>query len=141
MNLFPLKLWSHVYRKQFHAEVDTDNLTEAFNHALRCRYLHLQQDKTVSAFVRVVIDIVFSEHEREYIIATTQQRYTYRIPRYPLPAYLKNRPHSVQAACLLNIEKAKDIKIEDISEIQSGEYKVCATTAHSKDYTVNILEG
>jgi len=71
--LCPTQLWAHTYRQNFHAEVNTDNLTEAFNHALRSRYLHLRQDSTVSDLVDLLLKIVFPEQEREYAIAVTQQ--------------------------------------------------------------------
>lgn len=134
-----IQLWSHVHRKEFHAEVDTDNLTESFNHALRSRYLHLQQDKTVSAFVKVLVDIVFTEQEREYVVATTQQTTCYRLPRYSLPEYLQNRPRQVQAACLLNMERANEMSKNDITEVEEGTYNVKGPG--SKEYTVSVSNG
>lgn len=128
-----------MYRKQFHAETDTDNITESFNHALRSRYLHLQQDKTVSALVKVLVDVVFKEQEREYVIAITQQTASYRIPRYDVPEYLRNRPRPVQAACLLNMERAKEINREDVTEVEEGVFKVKMPNA--KTYTVKIQDG
>ena len=128
-----------MFRKQFHAEIDTDNITESFNHTLRTRYLPLQQDKTVSAFVKVLTEIVFEEQEREYVKATAQQSTSYRRPRYHLPENLQNRPRSVQAAILLNMERANEINRENITEIHEGKY--CIQNANSKEYTVNIPEG
>ena len=128
-----------MFRTKFHAEIDTDNLTESFNHTLRTRYLHLQQDKTVAAFVKLLVDVVFTEHEREYAIATAQQTDSYRLPRYNLPKYLQNRPRPVQAACLLNLERGKEIDREDITEIQDGEFVVKMPLA--KKCTVNIPDG
>ena len=128
-----------MFRKQFHAEIDTDNITESFNHTLRTRYLPLQQDKTVSAFAKVLIDIVFEEQQREYVIATAHQSTSYRLPRYHLPENLKNRPRSVQATILLNMERADEITRENITEIKEGTY--CVRHANSKEYTVNIPDG
>ena len=97
-------MWSHVYRKTFHAGVDTDNLVEAFNNAFLSRYLKLQHEKTAFSLVQVLTDIVFPEQARDYTIAVAQQTNAYRVSHYNIPDFLHDQPHLVQAECLANVQ-------------------------------------
>jgi len=120
----PTQLWAHTYHQNFHANVYTDNLAEAFNHTLRSRYLHLRQDSTVADFVDLLLKIVFPEQEHEYAIAVTQQTEAYRKPRYDMPDYLRNRPHTVQAQCLANMASAKQFNFCDVTTDKEGIFTV-----------------
>ena len=60
---------------------------------------------------------MFPEQQLKYIQATVKQTSTYRSPRYPMPGYLIERPHSVQGICLLNIERGKSIPVGYITKL------------------------
>ena len=104
-----VQLWAHFHRQTFHGQVDTNNITESFNNVLRQRYLPLRHDTTIFALVQVLVEIVFPEQELRYMQATIKQTSAYRKPRYDIPSYLQDRPHSVQSLCLLNMERGKKI--------------------------------
>ncbi|XP_065891799.1 uncharacterized protein [Dysidea avara] len=131
-------LWSHVYRQSFHAEIDTDNLTEAFNHTLRSRYLQLRQDTSVTDLCEVLLNIVFPEQQKEYTIAVAQQTEGYRRPWYEIPGYLIDRPRNLQSACLANISKAKQFASSDITTDGNGVFTLKST---DKSYLVDIPGG
>lgn len=133
-----MQLWSHVYRQTFHAEIDTDNLTEAFNHALRSRYLQLRQDSSVTDLIEVLVNIVFPEQQHEYTVAVAQQTDAYRKPRYDIPDYLSDRPRSVQTACLANMSKAKQFVSSDVTTDGDG---VFTLKSKDKSYLMNIPGG
>lgn len=122
----PMQLWSHVYRQDFHAQVDTDNFTESFNNVLKNHYLTLRHDKSVFSLSKILLHCVFPDQEREYTILTTRQTAAYRKPRNEIPTFLLNRPVKVQSACLANMEKAKQIPSSSITELshEDGVYKV-----------------
>ena len=82
--------------------------------------MHLRQDSTVSDFIELLLKIVFLEQEHEYAIAVAQQTEVYRKPRYDMPDYLRNRPHSVQAECLANMASAKQFNSSDITTDKEG---------------------
>ena len=127
-----------MYRQSFHAEIDTDNLTEAFNHTLRSRYLQLRQDTSVTDLCEVLLNIVFPEQQKEYTIAVAQQTEGYRRPRYEIPGYLIDRPRNVQSACLANISKAKQFASSDITTDGNGVFTLKST---DKSYLVDIPGG
>ena len=142
MFLFLLQLWSHVYRQNFHAEIDTDNLTEAFNNALRSRYLRLRQDTSVCELVQILLNVVFPEQESNYIVAVAQQTEAYRKPRYSIPDFLIDRPQCIQAACLANMSSAKEFLLADIVVQGEGKFSVTKKQGtNSKKYFVDILGG
>lgn len=138
-----MQLWSHVYRQKFHAEIDTDNLTEAFNNVLRSRYLRLRQDTSVFELVQILVSIVFPEQESDYIVAVAQQTEAYRKPRYNIPDFLVDRPQCVQAACLANISSAKEFSPADV--IVEGDGKFYFSSKHqgttNSRMLVNIPDG
>ena len=113
-NFLILRLWAHAYHQSFHNGVDTNNITESFNNVLRKRYLSLRHDNTVFALVQVLVEIVFPEQENRYIQCTVKQSSEYRKLRYYTPVFLEGRPHNIQSACLLNIERAKRIPLSFI---------------------------
>jgi len=127
-----------VYRQSFHAEIDTDNLTEAFNHTLSSRYLQLRQDTSVTDLCEVLLNIVFPEQQQEYTIAVAQQTEGYRKPRYEIPSYLIDRPRNVQPACLTNISKAKQLASSDTTTDGNGVFTLNST---DKSYLINIPGG
>ena len=100
-------MWSHIFRQQFHAGIDTDNFTESFNNVFRTRYQRLRYDTTIHSLVKLLVDVVFPEQEREYNIKTAMLTTHYRQPRHQLPEFLLGRPRQVQATCIGNMEKAK----------------------------------
>ena len=126
------------YRQSFHAEIDTDNLTEAFNHTLRSQYLQLRQDTSVTDLCEVLLNIVFPEQQKEYTIAVTQQTEGYRKPWYEIPGYLIDCPRNVQSACFANISKAKQFASSDITTDGNGVFTLKST---DKSYLVDIPGG
>lgn len=141
-----MQLWSHSYRQNFHCGVNTNNITESFNNVFRKRYLPLRHDTTVLALVQILVEVVFPEQEMRYVQATVKQTTEYRTPKYPIPIYLLNRPHSVQGICLLNIERSKSIHIDRIiKQPEDGVFwvKKLLSTESSSDskYVVSITEG
>ena len=119
----PPQLWCHYHRKVYHAGVDTNNLTEAFNNAFRSRYLRIRYDKTVYSLVSLLTDIVFPEQEKEYAIAVAQQTTAYRKPRYKPPDYLLNRPQTVQAECITGINEGCQFNDCDIKINGEGTFE------------------
>jgi hypothetical protein len=114
-----------MYRNDFYAGVDTDNLTEAFNNTLRSRYLGHRADTTVYSLVQVLVDVVFPEQAKEYTTALTQATESYRVPRYEVPPYLRNRPPKVQAAALRQLNLSKGYSSNDIKPYSlHGSYAV-----------------
>ena len=103
-------MWSHVFR-----QIDTDNFTESFNNVFRTRYQQLRYDTTIHSLVKLLVDVVFPEQERKYNIKTAMLTTHYRQPRHQLPEFLLGRPHQVQATCISNMEKAKEIKMTTLS--------------------------
>ena len=71
------QLWAHAHRQVFHCGVDTNNITESFNHVLRQRYLPLRHDTTIFALVQILVEVVFPEQEIRYIQATIKQTAAY----------------------------------------------------------------
>lgn len=137
-----VQLWSHVYRQKFHADIDTDNLTEAFNNALRSRYLRLRQDTSVFELVQILVNVVFPEQESNYIVAVAQQMEAYRRPRYNIPDFLINRPQCIQAACLTNMSSAKEFSISDVTDQSCGKFIVTSKQgSSSKEYNIDIPGG
>ena len=129
-----------MYRKEFHARVNTDNLTESFNNVLKNHYLTLRHDKSVYSLTKILLHCVFPDQEREYIILTARQSSAHRKSRSTLPHFLLNRPAHVQNACISNIEKGKRISPVSISEVSSkdGIFKVKSSKG---DYEVSIIGG
>ena len=83
----------------------------------------------------MLLNIVFVEHEQECAIAVAQQTEAYRKPRYDMPDYLRNRPHSVQAECLANMASAKQFNSSDITTDKEGLFTL---KRGNKSYSVNI---
>ena len=137
-----IQLWSHSYRQNFHGGVNTNNITESFNNVLRKRYLPLRHDTTVFALTQILVEVVFPEQELKYIQATVKQTTEYRIPKYPMPSYLQNRPHSVQGMCLLNLECSKSIPIDKIlKKSENGLFYVQKGSKNGDDkYTASLKE-
>ena len=104
--------------------MDTNNITESFNNVLRQRYLPLQHDTTVFAFVQVLTEVAFPEQESKYFQTLIQQTHAYRKPHYDIPSFLEGRPHKVQSVCMLNMERAKSISKTDLKEIQRGIFDI-----------------
>ena len=140
-----MQLWAHAHRQSFHGGINTNNITESFNNVLRKRYLPLRHDTTVFALTQVLVEVVFPEQQLKYIQATGKQTSTYRSPRYPIPDYLIERPHSVQGIYLLNIERGKSIPLCHIIKLpENGVFKIKrgSTQASEEDtWTVNIPDG
>ena len=134
------QLWSHSYRQQFHSSVDTNNLTEAFNNVLKNHYLNLRHDKSVFCLIKTLLQCVFPDQEREYTILTARQTTAYRQPRSSIPDFLKNRPSSVQSACILNIEKGKTVDRSSITE-EDGVSGMYSIRSERGMYRVRIQEG
>ena len=71
-------MWSHIFRQRFHAGIDTDNFTESFNNVFRTRYQQLRYDTTIHSLVKLLVDVVYPEQEREYNIKSAQLTTQYR---------------------------------------------------------------
>ncbi|XP_065918696.1 uncharacterized protein [Dysidea avara] len=110
-------LWCHVFRQKFHGEVNTNNYTESFNNVLKNHYFILRNDKSVFSLIKLLLQHVFPEQEKEYIELSARQARDHRLPRELLPSFLHNRPKPVISACLSSIEKAKAIDISTITEV------------------------
>ena len=97
------------------------------------------------ALTQVLVEVVFPEQQLKYIQATVKQTSIYRSPRYPIPDYLIERPHSVQGICLLNIERGKSIPVGHITNLpENGAYKIKKGSSEASEddtWTVNIPEG
>ena len=133
-------MWSHVFRQRFHAGIDTDNFTESFNNVFRTRYQHLRYDTTIHSLVKLLVDVVYPEQEREYNIKSAQLTTQYRQPRHELPEFLLGRPHQIQATCISNMEKAREIKQDDITSMEGdGCYEVKSN--QSGAHTIDICNG
>ena len=104
----------HVFRQQLHAGIDTDNFTEAFNNVFHNHYQRLHYDRTIHSVVKLLANVVFPEQEQEYNIKTAMLTTHYRQPQHQLPEFLLGRPRQVQANCISNMEKAKEIKNDNI---------------------------
>ena len=95
--------------------MDTNIITESFNHVLRQRYLPLRHDTTIFALVQIVTEVAFPEQETKYNLSISQTQF-YRKPRYQVPSYLEGRPYQVQSLCMLNMERAKSIPYLKLTE-------------------------
>jgi len=120
--------------------VDTNNITESFNNVLRKRYLPLRHDTTIFAFVQILVEVAFPEQETRYIQTTVKQTNAYRKPRYTLPHFLNDRPHTVQSICLMNIERAKSVPRNFIEESEGGVYFIKSST-EKENWKVEIPKG
>ena len=138
-----VQLWAHAHRQVFHCGVDTNNITESFNHVLRQRYLPLRHDTTIFALVQILVEVVFPEQEIRYIQATIKQTAAYRKPKYELPQFLQEKPHTIQSICLMNIERAKAIPKSHVTQKESvGVYSLASSSSGSEQsWTVNIPAG
>ena len=142
--LIHLQLWAHAYRQIFHADINTNNITESINNAMRSRYLKIRPDASVFSLTEALVEVAFPEMEKRYIQATVKQMESYRKSRYPIPEYLLNRPHTVQGECLANQEKAKAITNSMVrSTQQEGVFLVSGNPKHSpkSGYQVDISQG
>ena len=81
----PLQLWAHAYRQIFHANINTNNITESINNAMRSRYLKVRPDASVFSLTEALVEVAFPEMEKRYIQATVKQMESYRKSRYPSP--------------------------------------------------------
>jgi len=139
-----MQLWAHAYRQVFHADINTNNITESINNAMRSRYLKIRPDASAFSLTEALVEVAFPEMEKRYIQATVKQMESYRKSRYPIPEYLLNRPRTVQGECLVNQEKAKAITNSMIhSTQQEGVFLVSGNPNHSpkSGYQVNISQG
>jgi len=68
--------------------VDTNNISESFNHVLQQRYLPSRYDTTIFALVPILVEVVFPEQIR-YIQAAIKQTAADQRPRYELPDFSK----------------------------------------------------
>ena len=74
--------------------------------------------------VKLLVDVVHPEHEREQNIKSAQLTIQYRQPPHELPEFLFERPRLVQATCFSNMEKAKEIKQDSVTSMGAdGCYK------------------
>ena len=115
-----MQLWAHAHRQVFHCGIDTNNITESFNHVLRQRYLPLRHDNTIFALVQILVEVVFPEQEIRYIQATIKQTAAYHTPKYELPEFLQENPHTIQSICLMNIVPPVDLNNHGQSTFQLG---------------------
>ena len=140
-----MQLWAHFHRQAFHGQVDTNNITESFNNVLRQRYLPLRHDTTFFALVQVLVEIVFPEQELRYMQGIIKQTSAYRKPRYDVPLYLEDRPHSVQSLCLLNRERGEKIPKSHFTELPTvGHFKAKKSISDSENDDrchISICEG
>ena len=65
--------------------------------------------------MKLLVDVVYPEQEREYNIKSAQLTAQYRQPRHELPDFLLGRPRQIQATCISNMDKAREIKQDDIT--------------------------
>ena len=127
----------------FHCGVDTNNITESFNNVLRRRYLPLRHDTTIFALVQILVEVAFPEQETRYVQATIKHTDAYRKPRYELPDFLKERPHTMQGICLGNIERGMALPKSHITELEStGVFSVVkSSTTQDDPWIINIPDG
>ena len=78
-----------------------------------------------------------TEQTKEYSTAVTLATEMYRAPRYPLAEYLRNRPPTVQAGVLRQMNLAKWYHQDDILDEGEGSY----TVADDKYNRVDIPQG
>ena len=125
--------------------MDTNNITESFNNVLRRRYLPLRHDTTIFALVQILVEVAFPEQEIRYIQATIKHTNAYRKPRYGMPDFLKERPHTVQGICLANIDRGMALPNCHIKEESTGVFSVVRSSSTQDNcgnpWTVNINEG
>ena len=140
-----IQLWAHYHRQAFHGQVDSNNITESFNNVLRQRYLPLRHDTTIFALVQVLVEIVFPEQELRYMQAMIKQTSAYRKPRYDVPFYLQDRPHSVQSLCLLNLERGRRIPKNKLMELSTeGKFNAQKSVSESESddkWNIDICGG
>ena len=141
--LIRLQLWVHAYRQIFHADINTNNITESINNAMRSCYLKIRPDASVFSLTEALVEVAFLEMEKRYIQATVKQMESYRKSRYPIPEYLLNWPCTVQGECLANQEKAKLFQWYVCSTQQEGVFLVSGNPKHSSKsgYQVDISHG
>ncbi len=123
--------------------MDTNNITESFNNVLRQRYLPLRHDTTIFALVQVLVEIVFPEQEIRYMQAVIKQTSAYRRPRYDIPFYLQDRPHSVQSLCLLNLERGRKIPKSSLTQLPTeGKFSKSVSKSESNEkWNIDICGG
>ena len=102
-----MQLWAHAYRQVFHSDINTTNITESINNAMRSRYLKIRPDALAFSLTEALVEVAFPEMEKRHIQATVKQMESYRKSRYPIPEYLLNRPCTVHGECLINQEGLK----------------------------------
>ena len=95
------------------------------------------------ALVKILAEAVFPEQEIRYIQATIKQTAAYRKPKYELPEFLQEKPHTIQSICLMNIERAKAIPKSHVTQEESvGVYSLASSSSISEQsWTVNIPAG
>lgn len=87
------------------------------------------------------MEVAFPEQETRYIQTTIKQTNAYRKPRYKLPDFLENRPHSIQSICLMNIERAKNVPRSNITEENEEAVYSMKSSDDRQTWKVDILKG
>lgn len=67
-----------------------------------------------------MVEVAFPEQEIRYIQATIKHTNAYRKAIYGMPAFLKERPHTVQGICLANIGRNMALPKFHIKEESTG---------------------
>ena len=104
---------------------------------MKNHYFILHNDKSVFSLIKLLLQHVFPEQEKEL---SARQARAHRLPREPLPSFLHNRPKPVISACLSSIEKAKAIDISTITEVDkvNGIYQI---RSKNGEYSIDIKGG
>ena len=80
--LIHLQLWAHAYHQIFHEDINTNNITESINNAMRSCYLKIQPDTSVFSLTEALVEVAFPEMEKQYIQATVKQMESFHKSRY-----------------------------------------------------------
>ena len=80
----------------------------------------LRHDTTIFALVQILVEVAFPKQEIRYIQAAIKHTNAYRKPRFGMPAFLKERAHTVQGICLANIDKGMAVPKFHIKEESTG---------------------
>ena len=91
------------------------------------------------------MEVAFPEQEIRYVQATVKHTNAYRKPRYGLPDFLKERPHTMQALCLANIDRGMKLPKSHIKEESTGVFSVERSSSTQdtcgNPWIVNIPDG
>ena len=112
----PLKQrWARAYKDdEFHAAVDTNNVTEAQNKVLKYKYMPKQRASTLSALVSLLVERFLPEAQQSYVLPNLKTAEWYRRYNDFVPHFLRGRPRSVILHCLDRQSRSNKYHDEDL---------------------------